>query len=58
MKKMGRPKTNYPKRHTLSFRLDDKDHRAFMDYASKQNLTITQLIIMSVTDYMKRNPSD
>ena len=58
MKKMGRPKTNYPKRHMLSFRLDDKLHSAFVDYASKQNLTLTQLVIRSVTDYMKRNPAD
>lgn len=53
MKKMGRPKSDNPKCHTLSFRMDEGEYRRLKDYASKHDLTITQLVSLSAKYYME-----
>lgn len=55
MKKVGRPKTDNAKLRTLSFRLHESDFLSFKEYASKHDITVTQLVMESVRAYINQN---
>lgn len=41
---MGRPKSETPKLRSLSVRVSDKEYDELKTYASKHNLTITEML--------------
>ncbi len=45
MAKMGRPKSDCPKQRTVGVRLTDMEYEELKEYASTQNLTITEAIL-------------
>lgn len=48
MAKMGRPKSDAPKLHTLSLRVTDSELQRLKEYADSHGMTITQLLHTSV----------
>ena len=44
MAKMGRPKSDAPKRNTLSVRVTDSELQKLKEYADSHGMTITQLL--------------
>lgn len=44
MAKMGRPKSDDPKKKTLSLRMNDEEYTKLKMYAATHNMTITQAL--------------
>lgn len=44
MAKMGRPKSDTPKKKTLSLRVNDEEYIKLKEYATTHNMTITQAL--------------
>ena len=44
MARTGRPKTEKPKEHILSFRLKEEEFSQIKEYAARYNMTMTQII--------------
>lgn len=44
MAKMGRPKSDAPKKKTLSLRVNDEEYIKLKEYATTHNMTITQAL--------------
>jgi NRPS condensation-like uncharacterized protein len=45
MAKVGRPKSECPKMKIVGIRLADEDHERLKEYASKHNLTMTDVLL-------------
>lgn len=55
MAKMGRPKADTPKQHTLSVRVTDNELQRLKEYADSHGMTITQLLHTGV-ELLLRTP--
>lgn len=55
MARTGRPKSDDPKRNTLSIRVTDGELKELQDYAHNHGMTITQLVRIGV-DLMLGTP--
>ena len=44
MSKMGRPKSENPKKHLVGLKLTEKEYMRLKEYASKHDMTITQVL--------------
>ncbi len=55
MAKMGRPKSDTPKQHTLSVRVTDSELQRLQEYADSHGMTITQLLHTGV-ELLLRTP--
>ena len=53
MAKMGRPKYDTPKLHTLSVRVTDSELQELREYADSHGMTITQLLHTGVLLLLK-----
>ena len=54
MARTGRPKTEKPKEHILSFRLKEEEFSQIKEYAARYNMTMTQIIEEAVKDYFNK----
>lgn len=48
MAKMGRPKVNEPADKRVTIRFKEKEYELLLEYAERQNLTITQVVRLAV----------
>lgn len=53
MAKMGRPRSDAPKRHSLSVRVTDQELQKLKDYADGHGMTITQLLYAGVGQLLR-----
>lgn len=44
MAKMGRPKSENPKKNLVGFKLTDNEIKKLREYASRHNMTVTQVL--------------
>ena len=58
MAKMGRPKEENPADRKITARFNEKEYARLVEYASRHNLTMTQLIKQSVEEKIKTDESD
>ncbi|MGL5258499.1 MAG: CopG family transcriptional regulator [Lachnospiraceae bacterium] len=56
MAKMGRPKVDSPKLKSIGIRLKDEEYEKLIQYASKNNLTITQTVLQGLHILYEENP--
>lgn len=45
MAKMGRPKSDNPKKKVLSVRVEDALYERICDYADRNNMTVTEVVL-------------
>jgi len=55
MAKMGRPKSEFPKQRSLGIRVTEKEYEKLKAYASKHNLTITEILKKGLQLFMENN---
>lgn len=55
MAKMGRPRAEKPREHTLSFRLKEEEFSQIKDYAERCDMTMTQVIEGAVKEYLEKH---
>lgn len=55
--KMGRPKTDEPRRNQVMVRFTDKEYRKLKECAEKNNLTVTETVRKGVGQMMDSKPS-
>lgn len=58
MKKMGRPKAEVPKDHTISIRLRDEEYQRIKSYTDRCATTITKLVEAAVNEYLDSHKAD
>lgn len=56
MAKMGRPKAESPRLKTLSVRVTKEEYQKLQEYASKHDLTITQVVHKGVNLLYDKTP--
>ncbi len=56
MAKMGRPKTDEPRRNQVMVRFTDKEYRELKECAEENNLTITETVRKGVEQMMASRP--
>ena len=56
MAKMGRPKTDEPRRNQVMVRFTDKEYRELKECAEENNLTITETVRKRVEQMMASRP--
>ncbi len=56
MAKMGRPKSDNPKRNKVIVRFTDAEYQKLMDCAKRDNLTITETVRRGVKDILDSKP--
>lgn len=54
MAKMGRPKSDNPKKKTLSIRVEDSVYERICDYAEQQHLTVTEVVLRGLEKLLLR----
>ena len=54
--KMGRPKTDEPRRNQVMVRFTDKEYRELKECAEENNLTITETVRKGVEQMMASKP--
>ncbi len=52
MAKMGRPKSENPKKNRITLRFDDEEFRKLKERAMEYNLTITETVRKGVEDML------
>lgn len=55
MAKMGRPKSESPKQRSLGIRVTDQEYKELKTYASKHNLTITEMLKKGLQLFMENS---
>ena len=55
MAKMGRPRAEKPREHTLSFRLKEEEFSQIKDYAERCDMTMTQVIEKAVNEFFENH---
>ncbi len=56
MAKMGRPKTDKPKKNKVMVRFDDEEFRKLKKCANQYNLTITETVRKGVEEMLDSKP--
>lgn len=58
MAKIGRPKAEVPRDHTISIRLRDAEYRRIKEYTDRCDTTITKLVEAAVDEYIESHKAD
>lgn len=53
MAKMGRPKVDKPINHVVTVKFQEEEYQLLLEYATKHNLSISQIIRMGVEMQIK-----
>ena len=48
MSKAGRPKSDNPKTHIITFRMNDEDYKKLKAYTERYNLTISEFMQQAI----------
>lgn len=57
MSKMGRPKSEDPANHFVNVRMTDERFNRLKAYAELYNLTMTEIVVTAVEEYLDRRES-
>ena len=52
MTRMGRPKKDNAKRATITIRMSDETHKKLNEYAIKHNMSMTEVALRSLEEYL------
>ncbi|MCD8181387.1 MAG: hypothetical protein LUF26_07915 [Firmicutes bacterium] len=55
MAKMGRPKSDNPKKKVLSVRVEDALYERICDYADQNNMTVTEVVLESLEKLLNKS---
>lgn len=58
MAKIGRPKAEVSKDHTISIRLRDEDYKRIKEFTDRCDTTITKLVEAAVKEYIASHKAD
>ena len=54
MAKVGRPKSENPKKKTLSIRVEDSLYERICNYAGQHHLTVTEVVLQGLEKLLSR----
>ena len=55
MTRMGRPRKDDAKRSSITIRISDETHKRLNDYASKHKMSMTEVALRSLEEYLSKN---
>ncbi|MDO5123076.1 MAG: hypothetical protein Q4D44_00235 [Eubacteriales bacterium] len=54
MTRMGRPRKETAKRASITIRMPDATHKLLNEYATKHNLSMTEVALRSLEEYLSK----
>ena len=54
MTRMGRPRKDNAKRASITIRLSEETHKQLIEYASKHNMSLTEVALRSLEEYLSK----
>lgn len=54
MTRMGRPRKDDAKRSSITIRISDETHKRLNEYASKHNMSMTEVALRSLEEYLSK----